>query len=165
MLEDGSALTLGEALWDGVGVGSGSPEICVGVGTGGMLRIGGGEEVGTMAGGAVAATVTVLVITVLLTTTTGAGPSPVWCPAYPVVALVRAGATPSPSLPPTPPFSEAAEVPTMGVPSAQPTTTANGSPIATTPIKTDLGDKRTSGPSPRSGKSYGFTPQAPVKVR
>ncbi|WP_145830765.1 hypothetical protein [Actinoplanes teichomyceticus] len=43
-----------------------------------------------------------------------------------------------------------------GVPSAQPTTTANGRPIATTPKKTNFGDKRTPITSVDSRKSYGF---------
>ncbi len=137
---------------------------CVGVGTGGMVRIGGGEDAGTATGAAETGTVTVLVITVLLTTTTGAGASPAGWPAYPVDDPGRAGATPRPSLPPAPPAPEAAVAPATGVPNAQPTTTAKGNPIATTPMKTDLGDKRTCRTSPESGKSYGFRTYQPVKM-
>ncbi len=52
-------------------MGSGGPVIWVGVGTGGIPRMGGVEEAGVVVGNAEAATVTVLVTTVLLITTTG----------------------------------------------------------------------------------------------
>ncbi|GIE90373.1 hypothetical protein [Actinoplanes regularis] len=71
---EGTALLVGAALTDGIGVwdgmGSGGPVIWVGVGTGGMPRMGDGEEAEVPAGNGEAATVTVRVTTVLLITTT-----------------------------------------------------------------------------------------------
>ena len=45
---------------------------------------------------------------------------------------------------------------TAGAPSAQPATTANGSPTITKAKKTDLGDKRTYHSPVHSQKSYGY---------
>jgi hypothetical protein len=64
----------------------------------------------------------------------------------------RAGAAP---IPPAPPGALATGGASAGVPSVQPTVTANGRPRATIPKKMDLGESRTPEHRFWAGKGYG----------
>jgi hypothetical protein len=151
-----------------VAVGAGGVStIWVGVGTGGFVSCGGGDEDAAV-GTTVATTVTVLVAVPAGAAATGADGGGVAAPrggrfAYPVAGAGAepsgSGAVPRPPVPPEPSTVPVAPIDAWraaGAPSAQPATTANGSPTTIKAKKTDLGDKRTSGTPHHTRKSYGF---------
>jgi hypothetical protein len=146
-------VTSADGSVDPVGVGS----IWVGVGTGGSVRLGSGvsEMNGSGAGGAVVAAGAAVVVgpgTTGADDRAGDGVGEAAVGVFRVGTVVAAGglvgAVPIPPAPAPAPAPVTAGAPTTatgwaGRASVQPSVTANGSPKATSPTKTDLGDNCT----------------------
>jgi hypothetical protein len=136
---------LGRNGSDGTAHGSGGSITSVGVGTGGMVRLGGGDDVADGLGdtdGAVVAVCAVRFGAVAAGVGAGAGV------AGGVAAWVRVGrgeaeCTGAAPMLPAPIGRSAAAGWAMGVASSHPIATAMGKPSVTSPIKSGLGDNRT----------------------
>jgi hypothetical protein len=124
---------------------SGGLTIWVGVGTGGSVSVGGGGWDAVVLGAGAAETGAALAGTALSTTSDGAVDGLLEVDEYSTVVTgrdvdARSGAAP---MPPAPPGALAAGGLATGVPSVQPTVTANGRPRESMPKKMDLGESRT----------------------
>jgi hypothetical protein len=130
----------------------------VGVGTGGRVRVGSGDTVTVgLVVGAVVAAGGMVAVGALAGGSVAPAPGRGGWDEYSTAVTgcdgtTRAGAAP---IPPAPAGALAARGTESGVPSVQPTVTANGRPRATMPKKMDLGDSRTPEHRFWTGKGYG----------
>jgi hypothetical protein len=148
------AVALPDAVADGLDDGA---ETSVGVGTGGSVSVGNGDWVtGVPAAGSVVAG-GALAWAALAGNGDGLDPGrggldEYWTAVTGWDVTARAGAAP---ISPAPTGALASGGTSAGVPSVQPTVTANGRPRATMPKKMDLGESRTPEHRFWAGKGYG----------